>query len=584
MPQENIQIAQYNFCIAPVVGTFATVDTTNTTARLIIKNSTGVATVSYTFNPNLSQNTNIYYLDYIGPRNLSALKSGMVFITMESNLTSLVTIKKWDLDVENTRLNLDYTISKNSAGYDTFACRAMAIGRYYTSLSLTTVTGTGSIVLNNVDNVVSGTRLYIGPSSNTTYLGNYEEVIATSISGTTVSISSTNGIPLSSYFNSGDPITYLGNIYLFSDMGYAANQTMGCLFTLDNYTGDIKDRHNSALYNNVKASNYGLPYSNTVALVKNSQLLYIDVNDYAISKSARINNTKYLSSEVVDVFALSFTESTIYRLQNKKITRSDTGTYATLNWGTYNYHEDTFNRYSDVISLSTDTITIANQETILIKVVVLDQYGMGISGKTVKFNKEYGDSAGVWGEVNFEATTDINGVGFISYTSGWYNPSLITPINEDIKITARTDGSNILTGSIYIWTSIILKLNAKFLLDRLDLSGYGVPVIKQKVDSKSILTFKQLPLFTSLFILRSLSKFKMPGGHEVFQSLSQVAIVKQLRSFSGTVPVNQRTSFISNSPFKQIASYIGTCPVSQTVISRHLPVGSNTDNVFIAQL
>lgn len=62
---ENINIAQANFCISPLLGTFATVDTTNSTARLLIKNSTGVTTVSYTFNPNIVQNTVIYYLDYI---------------------------------------------------------------------------------------------------------------------------------------------------------------------------------------------------------------------------------------------------------------------------------------------------------------------------------------------------------------------------------------------------------------------------------------------------------------------------------------------------------------------------------------
>lgn len=86
----------------------------------------------------------------------------MVFITMESDTTSSVSIKKWNLDKTNTRLNLDYTITKTTSGFDTIASKSMAIGRYYTNLSFTTITGTGNIVINNVDNVVSGTRLYIG--------------------------------------------------------------------------------------------------------------------------------------------------------------------------------------------------------------------------------------------------------------------------------------------------------------------------------------------------------------------------------------------------------------------------------------
>lgn len=584
MAQENINIAQANFCISPLLGTFATVDTTNSTARLLIKNSTGVTTVSYTFNPNIVQNTVIYYLDYIGPRELSALQSGMVFITMESDTTSSVSIKKWNLDKTNTRLNLDYTITKTTSGFDTIASKSMAIGRYYTNLSFTTITGTGNIVINNVDNVVSGTRLYIGPSSNTSYLGNYEEVEATSVSGTTVYIKSSSGTPLKSYFNVGDPVTYLGDIYLFSDIGYGVDSTRGALLVLDNYTGAVLNRDNNALYNNVKTANYGLPYYNTVGVVKNNELLYIDINDFSIVKSSRLNVTKINSSAVLDVKAIAFTLSSFYRLQQSKIMRSDTGTYAEVSWSTYNYHEDSSYRYTDNIALFTNNLRLANQETITIYARVTDQYGMGISNKTVHFNKEYGDTGGVWGDVNKEATTDINGLCSITYTSSWYNSTVVLVVNEDIKVTAYTDGSNILTGSIYVWAFMILRLDAKFVLDRTDLSGLGVPLITQKIDSKaSTNVVKQAASFVSTFVLRSLSKFKMPGGHEVFQNLPHVAIVKQLQNFKGDFEIPQVIPKTGKVFPKQVLTHLGNCALSQTYISRHLPAGSNTDNVFIAQ-
>ncbi len=584
MAQENILAQQPNFCIAPLLGTFATVDTTTSTARLLIKNSTGVTTVSYTFNPNIAQDTIIYYLDYIGPRDLSALQSGMVFITMESNLESSVSIKKWDLDKDNTRLNLDYTITKASSGFDTIVSKAMAAGRYYTNLSLTTVTSTASIVLDNVDNVVSGTRMYVGPSSNTSYLGAYEEVEATSVSGTTVFIKSDVGIPLHSYFNVGDPVTYLGDMYLFSDVGYGVDTTRGVMLTIDNTTGETLGRHDSALYNGLETANYGIPYYNSVAIVKNAELLYIDIFDHTVIKSSRLNVTKINSNTVLDIKAITFTPSSMYRLQKSKIMRSDTGTYAEITWTTYNYHEDSPYRYSDCLVLYTDTRRIANQDTITIYAKVTDQYGMVISNKTIHFDKEYGDTGGVWGEVNKEAVTDINGLGSITYTSNWYNESLISNINGDIKVVAYTDGSNILTGSIYVWASMILYLDAKFILDRTDLAGFGVPIITQKIDSKSNTNIvKQLVSFVSTFSLRSYSKFKMPGGHETFQNLPWVPIIRQLQDFEGDLGVVQKALITSSSAVKQLTTHLGSCALSQTYISRHLPEGSNKDNVFIAQ-
>jgi hypothetical protein len=583
MAQENINIVQPNFCIYPLLGTFATVDTTNVNALLLVKNSTGVVTVSYTFNPNITQNTNIYYLDYIGPRELSASQSGMLFVTMESNLTSSVTIKKWKLDKANNRLNLDSTIIKTSSGYDTIVSKNMAVGRYYTNLSLTTITGTGNIVINNTDSVVSGTKLYVGPSTNTSYLGAYEEVEATSVSGTTVYIKSSSGVPLHSYFNSGDPVTYLGNMYLFSDVGYAADNTKGALLVLSSYDGTIMERNNNALYNNIKTANYGIPYYNTVCVIKNNELLYIDVNDFSTVKSSRLNVTKINSSTVLDVKAIACTLSTIYRLQKIKMVRSDTGAYSEITWTTYNYHEDSSYRYVDCLSLYTNSSRLANQDTITIFAKVIDQYGMGVSNKTVHFNKEYGDTGGVWGNVNKEGITDINGECSITYTSSWYNSTIISVVNEDIKVTAYTDGSNILTGSIYVWAFLFLRLDAKFLLDRTDLGGLGVPLIVQKIDSKSNTNTVKQVIRTSNFVLRSLSKFKFPGGHETFQSFPLVPIVKQLSSFKCTLTEKQLADKTGKAYPKQVTTHLGNCPLSQTVVSRHLPTGSNTDNVFIAQ-
>lgn len=574
MAQENIQLQQDNFCLAPLVGTFASIDTTQTAARLLIKNSSGDVTVSYTFNPNIPQDTSIHYLDYLGPRNQSALQDGMVFVTMESNLTSQVLIKKWNLNKSNTRLDLDYTITKSTSGDEVIKSSNMAAGRYYTALSSTTVTGTASIEIDNVDTIVSGTRLYIGPSSNTSYLNDYEEVIATSVSGTTVSIESPNGVPLFSYYNVGDPVTYLGDFYVFSDVAYGNDASKGSLITIDNYTGQTLSRDDSALYADVATANYGTPYYGTVALVKKSELLYIDVNDYSRVRSVRLNVTKPASNDLLEVHALAFTSSALYRLQSQKIIRNDTGDYNTLNWSTYNYHEDGVFRFVDCITLETNPIgIIANQETITIQGQVTDQYGMAVSGKTVQFDKQYGDVNGVWGEVNRQAVSDINGRFSISYTSGWYDESEISDINEDIKITAWTDGSNILTGSIYVWTSLVFKLNAKFIMGPDTTPDFGANIIVQKDNIfESVNDFTQIMHVVSSFDIQAENYLKI-----------QVPIIEQWQNFEGEFDIVQEELKSSDFVLTQLELATGTFPISQTYISRHLPEGSNEDDIDIAQ-
>ncbi len=575
MAQENLLLQQPNFCISPLIGTFASVDTTQIDSRLLIKNTSGDVTVAYTFNPNIPQNTNIYYLDYIGPINQSALQDGMIFITMESNLSSSVSIKKWNLNKAHARLDLDYDIVKATSGNEIIKSDCMAAGRYYTNLSNTTVTGTANIEIDNVDTIVSGTRLYVGPSSNTSYLNAYEEVIATSVSGTTVSIASPNGTPLFSYFNSGDPVTYLGDFYLFSDVAYGNDTSKGSLLILDNFTGTTLSRDNSAIYSDIQAANYGIPFYNTVAFVKRSELLYIDIGDYTRVRSIRLNvTTPGPDGDPVEVYNLAFTPTAIYRLQKEKVARQDDGNYITINWATYNYHEDGSFRFVDCITLETNpTGIVANQETITIQGQVIDQYGMAISGKTIQFDKISGDQNGLWGEVNRQATSDINGRFSIPYTSGWYDESEASDINEDIVISAWTDGSNILTGSIYVWTFFKFHLNAKFIMGPDTEPYFGAKMIVQKENIfESTNSFTQIVQFTSHFDIEARNYLEIRSP-----------IIYQWSKFESKLGVVQKELVSSDFRVTQVELSQGTFPISQTYVSRHLVAGSNEDDVEIAQ-
>ena len=585
MSYENIVIQQDNFCIAPLLGTFATVDTGNASALLRIKNDSGGSAGTYTFNPNIAQNTIIYGLEYVGPRSTSVVKSGMVFYTLESDTASSCTIKKWNVNTSSARLDLAYSYTKNSDSVDSYACQAFTVGKYYTSLISTSSSGTGMLNVTSTDTIVSGTKLYLGPSSNASFMNAFEEVEVTSVSGTQVYIKSSSGIPPFAYYNAGDNITYTGNTYLFSDLGLSGDTTKGTMYILDTISGTALNKIYSGLFSGIRATGYALPYYNTVGIVKASELLYLNINDYTITKSVKINNT-LSDSTYIPVRDIEFKVTSVYRLQNSTTRRDDTGVLAQITWATFNYQEDGVSRYPDSMTLYTDPIgVVSNQQTINVHVVVRDQYGVGISGKVVTFDKVSGDSNGLWGEVNRQATTDINGHGVITYTSGWYDQSVATQAAEIISIKAHTDGSNILTGSNYVYTFLKFLLKAKYIYN-ISTASYPNYDIIQKVDTKTMsFSLRQITLLSIILTLKNRSYFGFPGGNLNYPSDAfnfPIYAVRQKSSFNCTLPVTQKFSISSAATTKQVLTVQDTFLFSQNIISRHNTTG-NQDTLQIAQ-
>ena len=580
MAYENINIIQPNFCIAPLVGTYATVDTNNATAYLRIKNDSGGTASSYTFNPNISQNTDIRDLDYVGPRNLSVTPNGCRFFTTESNYSDTITIKCWKLNTTDNRLDLDYTITKVSDSINKFKSKNTTVGRYYTSFSSPTVTGTGYVDLDSTTNISSGMYLFLGPSSNSSNSNAVEEVTVTTVSGNRVFL--VNGPKY--YYNSDDPVTYYDNIYVCSELGKNGDTTKGTLFTLNAYNGSIIDKDYSGLYSSTNTVGFGLPFFNSLGIIKATELLYVNVDDYSIIRSVRLNNILPDKYNYIDVKDVEFTETSIYKLQHSTVKRDDNGNLSQINWSNYNFQEDSVYRFTDSLTLYTDPIgIIGNNETITLYGIVRDQYGIALANKTVYFEKVSGDSGGSFGDPNGEALTDINGVCSITYTSGWYDQSDFTNVNDSILIKAHTDGSNILTGSVYVYGQINLQLNAKFIVNT-DSNPYGVDIIKQiSNDFDSEYTFEQISSFSSEYVIKSKACFANPGGNINCGSIpGGVTLIKQLSSFDSELIFEQKSEFTGEMKFEQRGDEEDHVDLSQTYISRHYTYG-NTDTAEIAQ-
>lgn len=580
MAYENINFKYNNFCIAPVTNTFASVDTTNATSILQIKNSTGTVQANYDLEPTLTQDLSIDSLVYTGPTNTSTLADGMPFFTLEHTDSSNCVIKRWELSDTYNKLVLAQTINMSNYSAYNFDCYSMSVENYNTTFSSATAPDTNQISITTTTRIEVGDKLYLGPSSHTANTNAFEIVNVTSISGGIAQIVPTvsGNTATNYYYNYGDPITYYKDILLFSDIGSSGDTTKGSLFRINPTSGLVVSSHSSGLYKDVKASSYGKPYSNTVAFAKNSNIFYVDIDDFEVKKSVIVVNTKSDNMTVIPVQDLAFTTTNIYRLQGEITLRTDTGAQLDYDWTNYNYHMDGVPTYVDNITLWASPCDILhNQEQVTIYALVRDQYGVALSNITVYFDKLSGDINGDFDDINKQAVTNIDGIASLTYTCGWSDPVVADLCCEDITITAYAAGSNVSTGSQYVWATLVLSLHKKYIF-----TSYAKE-IKQRLDSVTgTLPMEQLAQMSINYTLPSLSKFWFPGGSGDVAPINTLPLITQQQNFTSTLLFEQLQAFNSMMFMEQIPQKSNTLQLSQTYISRHLNYG-NIDNVTINQ-
>jgi hypothetical protein len=582
MAYENIDFKYGNFCIAPITSTFGSIDTTNAAAVMQIRNSSGAVQGNYTLNPTIPQNSTVDSFIYTGPTNTSSLSDGMPFFTLQRVDDSNCTIKRWELNNTSNRLDLVQTLNITDSGSDNFDCYTASLEHYNTGFSAPTASGTGYINVSSTARMVVGDTIYLGPSSHANNINAFEMVLITAISGSRVDIVTTiSGGPSapSNYYNSYDPITYYKDILLFSNIGDSGDTTKGTLFRLNATSGAVMDKHSSGLYKDVIASRYGIPYTNTVAFIKSSNILYVDIDDFEIKKSQSILNTKSDNMTAIITYDIDFTNTVVYRLQKETTLRNDNGTQSDYTWANYNYQQDSIIPYVDSLAMwSAPTSTLHNQEQTTVYALVRDQYGNTLPGIVVFFDKVSGDSSGNYDDINKQDTTDSSGIASLTYTSGWYDPNIADSCCDIILLTTRAAGSSTYTGSQYIWGNLSLDLLKKYI--HVTYPG----VITQKLDTVGCTTIlKQLVGLYITYILKSLSKFWFPGGDGDYPlPAGNAPLIKQILDFTSTSKFMQAEDFESIILLEQLPTKTDTLQLSQTYISRHMSSG-NKDAVTINQ-
>ncbi len=444
MAYENIQIQQPNFCLGPQVGTICTIDTTNPRTILRVKNTTGGIVQDLTLSSNiLSDNIS---LEYVGPYNLTELVDDLIFFTFEKVNSNTCIIKRWQTRMSYAELLLKEQIVKSTTGNEYYNAIDFAIEYYHRYFTYPNEYY-NYLIMNDTKNIKSGTKLFIGPSTDADNIG------ATEIA-TVVSVIDYGGVkrvlltaPLTYQYVIGDTITFYSHAYIYSSAGFGGGSKYGTLFKIDAYSWNTESLSTKAIYKRVTASRW-CPYVEGIASVIGPNMLFIMPYDYyQIRRSMFMNNVAADNNTIFGVHDVIFDGYKVYKLQEYTTLRGDDGSKQTYSWDEYNYQDDTLLPYTNsMVTYIQRSILTGYYKDEDIEVQVRDQYNVALRDKDVYFFKD-GDTGAEFDPLDGLVTTDINGRASINYKAG-------AAYKGHTEITTRVDGSSPgSTGSQYVWTS-----------------------------------------------------------------------------------------------------------------------------------
>jgi hypothetical protein len=466
---------------------------------MVVKASTGAIIRNYYFSPpNLFSSSGedfpsstVTSLKYVGPKDVSSFFNHLIFFTLETifvgtkfiNGTSVkfsnkCIVRRWELNTALSTLELRSTITKESSSIDEFNVKAFSVKQHDLEFESSTTTGTEEIDVSFAEILAVGDLLQLGPSTDNDNFGAIESVYVHSVSGNTVYIRSFDGTtPTLFEYVVGDPITFIGDIFLFSDAkieehGQEDRYTgEAFLYTIGNRYGDIVNKDASTKYNEVRSavwndSTGGLSY------IKTCNYMTVDVVGYENVKSQRIR-TIDKSGDTIEVFAIDCTGTDLFFLQSKCLRYSDSGDEITVTWDSYNYVQDTIIPYSFSASLlsNRDILLSYDQTTVVVK--IKDQFNNGVLGANIFFSYS-GDINGSIQPQSGYAVSDVNGEAVFIFTSGNIYGGLI-------EFTARAGNGSTNSGSQYVvGRQSIVEITdcvSEISISQVDLRPFNISVI-----------------------------------------------------------------------------------------------------------
>lgn len=443
MAHENIRLVQSNFCLGPQSGTICTIDMTNPQTVLRIKALGGSNIIDLSLSSNIL-NSNVR-LEYAGPSNLTEVRDDLIFFTFEKVSDSVCMIKRWETRLAYRELLLKEEIVKYTTGDERYNAIDFAV-EYYHRKFIRPNEYDNFLDMDNVENIKTGTRLFIGPSTDTTNEGATEAAVVTHIinyiNGKRVYLSA----PLQYQYAIDDLVTFYSHVYIYSSEGYANDNTKGTLFKLDAYTWNTTEIDTKSIYKRVTASRWCMMAGSIASIIGTNILFVKPYDSYLNWQSLFMSNVEEDNNTIFPVYDIIFDNYSIYKLQKKITLKANDGERTTYIWESYNFQADSLLPYSNSVVTWLDQSIIAGYHiNVDINVQVRDQYHVGLRDVYVNFYKE-GDQGALFDPLSGVLTTDLNGKSIMNYRSG-------STYDGHTLITARSTGSSLSTGSGYTWTS-----------------------------------------------------------------------------------------------------------------------------------
>ena len=451
MAHENIAIQQSNFCIGPQTGTICTIDTTNVSTVLRVKDTSGSTIVDYSLTSNII--SELIGLEYIGPTNLTSMVDGLTFFTVEKVDSTRCIIKRWETQTMFSQLYLKEQVIKYTTGLSYYDVTAFAIEYYNRSFTAANAGASGPLAsaqylkMDNVDGLQLGTRLFLGPSTDTDNMGATEVVHVSSVGWYVDEYRVYLTSPIQNEYKIGDSISLYTHLYLYSKIAYGGSVGGGTIYKFNAYSWNKIEADSEDIYGRVTAARW-CPVIRGIASIVGSNILFIrPYESYSNWRSLFLKNYSANNVTPYEVYDVIFNGYSIYKLQGKTTLRDDDGTKQTFEWDTYNYQEDTLLPYTDSINIWMDrSILIGYSQYEAINIQVRDQYNVSLRDVNVNLYIEPGDIGAAFDPLSGYGVTDVNGRLTIYYESG-------TNYEGHTVINGKADKSSTSTGSAFVWNS-----------------------------------------------------------------------------------------------------------------------------------
>lgn len=440
---ENIDIKYPNFCLGPQAGTLCTIDMTNAQTVLRVKNLAGSNIVDYTFSSNII--TDDVKIEYIGPYNLSSMVDDLTFFTFERVSATSCLIKRWQTRVAYRELLLKEQVVKYSSGDEKFDATAFAVEFYHRSFAKPNESY-NYIVMSNTEDIKNGTKLFLGPSTDTTNPGVTEKHTVSSVVtyGDEERVYLTDNIQYQ--YATGDTISVYNYVYVVSQLGYAGDTTKGTIYKLDAYSWSTVQRSSRSWYKRISSARW-CPVAGAIAGIVGTNMLFLrPYNSYLNWRSMYLRNVTANQSTVFPVHDVVFDQQSIYKLQERTTRVDDYGTRTDYSWDSYNYQEDTLLPYnSSVVTWLEQSVLTGYNKNVDINTQVRDQFHVSLRDVTLNFYMD-GDPDALFDPLSGIATTDENGRAVMNFRSG-------ADYTGHTEITVRAQNGSTVHGSSYVWTA-----------------------------------------------------------------------------------------------------------------------------------